>query len=140
MSVGGPDRGSTPVEVAIIAPAVLALLMLVIFAGRVAQAEQEVQQAAAAAARAASQRSGWTSAAERADDVAEQNLTDAGISCDPFDVALDPASDLSPGGHVTVIVSCTTTASDLVLLAFPGDYSFSTSSTEVIDTFRGQGP
>ncbi len=50
----GTDRGSATIELAVLAPALLALLGLVIVAGRISVAGSAVEQAAASAARAAS--------------------------------------------------------------------------------------
>ena len=52
--VRGSDRGSATIEMAVLAPALLALLGLVILAGRISAAGSAVEQAAASAARAAS--------------------------------------------------------------------------------------
>lgn len=121
-------------EVALIAPVFLALLMVVIYAGRVAQAQNEVQSAASAAARAASQAS-ETRAADRAQDVALDNLNDAEIPCEP-DVQVD-LDNFQPGGSVQVTVQCTTSLGDLMFLDFPTSRTLTATSTEVIDTFRG---
>jgi len=135
------DDGSAPVEVAVVAPAVLVLLMLVLYAGRVTRTEGEVQSAASAAARAASLEASIGVAQDQAESVAEDNLNDADISCVDSSVELvDDATDMSPGGQVTVAVSCTVSNSDLSLLAVPGENSFTATATEVIDTFRGGGP
>jgi len=128
------DRGSAPVEVALIAPVFLALLMVVIYAGRVSQAQNEVQSAASAAARAASQASEAT-AADRAEDVALDNLNQAEITCAP-DVEVD-LGNFQPGGSVQVTVHCTTSLGDLMFLDFPTSRTLTATSTEVIDTFRG---
>ena len=50
----GDDRGSVAVETAIIMPALVALLLLVGYAGRTSQAEADVRRAASEAARYAS--------------------------------------------------------------------------------------
>jgi Flp pilus assembly protein TadG len=140
------DRGSVPTEVALVTPALLALLMLVMFAARVSRAETEVETAASVAARAASQAGTVGGANSAAEAVAQDNLADAGIHCtnldSPGNVVVD-ASELAagtgPGGTVTVTVTCTTDVSDIVQVGLPGTYTFSATSVEVIDTYRG-GP
>ncbi|HNB96097.1 MAG TPA: TadE/TadG family type IV pilus assembly protein, partial [Microthrixaceae bacterium] len=50
------ERGSVSVEVAVIAPAFVFLMLLVVFAGKVSEADGNVERAAAEGARAASLR------------------------------------------------------------------------------------
>lgn len=131
------EGGSVPLEVALVAPAILGLLMLVMFSARVTRSKAEVQNAAAAAARAATLTSNEPDALEAAQEVAEDNLDNADITCDPVVISLGSGTDLTPGGQVVVSITCTATVSDLALVALPGAYDFTATSTEVIDTFRG---
>lgn len=132
------DRGSAAVEAAIIAPAVIALLLLVVLAGRVVHAEGEVQSAANAAARAGSQQRTEAAAVAVAEDTANENLVDAGLSCTPLaEVTVEP--DVQPGGQVQVTVVCTVQLGDMALLNMPGTRTFQATATEVVDTFRGGG-
>lgn len=133
------DRGSAAVEAAIIAPALIALLLLVVLAGRVVSVAGEVQSAAAAAARAGSQQRTEGAAVAVAQDVAEQNLVDAGLACTPLqEVAVN--ADVRPGEQVQVTVVCTMQMGDMALLSLPGSRTFRATATEVVDTFRGGGP
>lgn len=132
------DRGSVAVEVAVVAPALLALLMLAVVAGRVTQASGDVQSAATAAARAASLRATPAAATSAAQDTADANLADAGLACASRQVTTS-SDQLRPGGSVTVAVTCTTDLSDIVLLSVPGSRTFSAQATAVVDTWRG-GP
>ena len=50
------ERGSISVEVAVIAPAFVFLMLLVVYAGKVSEADGNVERAAAEGARAASLR------------------------------------------------------------------------------------
>lgn len=124
-------------ELALLAPVFMGLLMVVIFAGRVSQAQNEVQSAASAAARGASQSSVGT-ATERAQTIALDNLDAAEISCSDSDVDVD-LSNFQPGGSVQVVVSCVVPMDDLLFLELPTSQTLTATSTEVIDTFRG-GP
>jgi Flp pilus assembly protein TadG len=125
-------------EVALVAPALLALLMLVIVAARVTHAQTDVQSAATAAARAASLRSTPAAATDAARDTATANLDDAGITCRSFEVET-ATSDLRPGGTVSVTVQCIAEFSDIALLAVPGSRAFTAQATEVVDTYLGEG-
>jgi Flp pilus assembly protein TadG len=126
------------VEVAIASTALITLLCLVIFAGRVSELAADVQTAAAAAARAASLQGTLAGADQAAQQTAAANLDDAGISCGTLDVAT--AGDIQPGGTVTVTITCVADMSSLAPLAPAGlSRSFVASTSEVIDTFRGTG-
>lgn len=132
------DRGSVAVEVAVIAPAFVFLMLLVVYAGRISEAESDVNRAASEAARAASLRQHPTDAASDADAVARENLTAAGVRCDALTVDVD-TGEFRPGGRVGVTVSCTASMSDVTLLGVPGERTFSARSVEVIDRYRGGG-
>lgn len=134
------DRGSAAVEAAVIAPAFIALLLLVVFAGRVVNAGNEVESAAAAAARAASQMASPAAATAEAEQVANASLSDAGVTCQSSSnrVQVD-TQQLVPGGSVTVTVRCTTRLGDMALIELPGHQTFEASATEVVDIYRGGG-
>jgi Flp pilus assembly protein TadG len=132
------DRGSAAVEMAIVAPAIFLMLMLVIFAGRVTDAKQQVISAADAAARAASLRGDEVSALAAAEAAAEANLKDGGLTCTPATVEFEQV-DLAPGGNVTVVVSCQANLTNVALPGIQDLQTFSARSTEVVDRYRGSG-
>lgn len=125
----GEERGSATLELAVLAPAVLALLGLVVVGARVASVHQAVDQAAGDAARAATlaripaAATAAATAAARAD-LGAQHL------CQPWAVHLSGA--LVPGGTMTAHVTCTTTFGVL-----PGGYTASASQSSAVDTYRG---
>lgn len=133
------DRGSVAVEMAVIAPALVFLLLLVVFAGKVSEAEGNVARAASEAARAASLRQHPGDAVADAERVAEQNLTAAGVPCIDLDIQVE-TDDFEPGGSVTVALRCTASMADVVLLGVPGQRTFDARAIEVIDTYRSGGP
>ncbi len=130
------EVGSVAVEVAVVAPALVALLLLVVFAGRVSQAEADVRRAAAEAARAASLRQHPADAVEAAEATAEANLATSGVACAQLDTDVDMA-EFAAGGSVAVTVRCEVSLADVTLLGVPGQRSFAARSVEVIDRFRG---
>ena len=132
------DDGSVAVEVAVIAPALLFLMLLVVFAGRVSEAEAEIDRAASEAARAASLRQHATDAAADAETVARENLSAAGVRCTTLDVDVD-TTNFHPGGRVGVTVVCNASMSDVTLLGVPGSRDFSSRAVEVVDRYRGDG-
>ena len=134
------ERGSVSVEVAVIAPAFVFLMLLVVFAGKVSEADGNVERAAAEGARAASLRQHPGNAATDARSTVEANLATAGVSCSTLEAIVD-TSDFEPGGTVTVTVECTASMADVTLLGVPGTRTFPATATEVIDTYRGDdGP
>lgn len=134
------EQGSVSVEVAVIAPAFVFLMLLVVFAGKVSEADGNVERAAAEGARAASLRQNPGNAATDARATVEANLTAAGVACTSLETTVD-TSDFEPGGTVTVTVECTASMADVTLLGVPGTRTFTATATEVIDTYRGEdGP
>lgn len=131
-----PDDGGTSTELAVLAPALVLCMLLVVFAGRIGQAQQDVAQAAAEAARAASLARG-----PHLIDVTElvrRNLAAAGVTCGGLTVETS-ASDWRPGGHVQVAVRCAVDLDDVAGLGLPRRRSVEAHAVEVIDTYRGGG-
>lgn len=133
---GRHEAGSVAVEVAILAPALVALMLLVVFAGRVSEADAEVRRAAAEAARAASLRQTPGAAKAAAESTAASNLADSGFVCAELRTTVD-TERLVPGGTVAVSVRCVADMSDVTLLGVPGHRTFEARSVEVVDRYRG---
>jgi Flp pilus assembly protein TadG len=133
------ERGSTAVEVAVIAPAFVILMLLVVYAGRVSATDAAVTRAAAAAARAASLRQHPTDATDDAEAAARANLTSSGTVCDQLEVLTD-TTDFRAGGTVAVTINCHTSMANVALLGVPGTRTFTGRAVEVIDRFRGDVP
>ena len=130
------ERGSVAVEVAVLAPALVMLLLLVVFAGRVAQADGDVRRAAAAAARAASMRQYPVDAESAAREAAAANLDASGVACGALDTAVD-TTRFGAGGTVAVTVRCIASMADVSLLGVPGERTFVARSVAVVDRYRG---
>ena len=135
-SLRARERGSVAVEVAVLAPALVALMLLVVFAGRVSEAEGEVRRAASQGARAASLQQNAAGAVDAATTVVNGNLADSGFVCGALDVEVD-TEQLQPGGSVVVVVRCTADMSDVALLGVPGSRTFVARAVEVVDRYRG---
>ena len=133
------ERGSIAVEVAVIAPALLFLMLLVVFAGKVAEADGNVERAASDAARAASLRQHPADATTDAQRAAAANLAAAGVSCVDLTTTVD-TRHLAPSGTVSVTVSCETSMAGITLLGVPGRRTFTATAVEVIDTYRSGTP
>lgn len=138
-AVSASGRGSVAVEAAIIAPALVALLLLVVLAGRVSHLDAAVRRASAEAARAASLEGGPEAADAAARASVEANLSSNSVPCVELAVTTD-VGELRPGGTVQVTVRCVASMSDVALLGVPGRRTFESSSVEVVDRFRAGEP
>ncbi|WP_331718390.1 pilus assembly protein (plasmid) [Streptomyces sp. NBC_01544] len=135
------DRGSYAVETAVLAPAVIALLLLMIAFGRVIDADGAVDSAARAAARAASLERDAGSAQNKAQAAAARSLEGEGITCRTSSVTVDTAGyslDIGVDANVTASIACTADLSDIGLPGLPGSKTLRASWTSPIDTFRGR--
>jgi Flp pilus assembly protein TadG len=132
------DRGSTAVETAVIAPALVFLLLLVVYAGRTSQAQGDVRRASSEAARAASLVDDAAAASDAARSVAQEALAESGVACGSLTTVVD-TSNLEPGGSVTVTVTCNTSLSDVTLIGVPGERTFTARSVEIVDRYRADG-
>ena len=137
MMAWSAERGSVSTEFAVVMTAFLtSFMLLVVFAGRVSSAENNVRSAAQEAARSASLSGTPEAAVVAAHQTAVANLASAGLTCaSGLDVAVDTAQ-FAPGGWVAVTVSCDTPFSDVASLAVPGVHTFTGTATEVIDAYR----
>jgi Flp pilus assembly protein TadG len=123
MSAFGSHRGSTTLEVVVVAPALLALAALVIGAGRVALAGQTVQTAAAQAARDATLERSPSAGSATARATAARVLREQDLACTTTSVdvdARDLAQPVGQSGEVTVEVACRVRLSDLAVPGLPG--------------------
>jgi Flp pilus assembly protein TadG len=141
MTVESSEAGTVTTEMAVITSFFLAgFLMFVVFAGRLAQAENEVRSAAHEAARAATLTGDPGTAVAEARAVAAANLEAAGLTCARgMQVAVD-ASGLQPGSYVSVTVTCTADFGDVTSLGVPGARTFAATATEIVDVHRSGVP
>ncbi|MGN9811806.1 TadE/TadG family type IV pilus assembly protein [Micromonospora sp. BQ11] len=150
------DRGAVSIEVAVLAPAFVALIVLGGVAGRTAVAAEAVDAAAHDAARAASISRNAATARAEAHDAAGKQLEWKGLNCTGTpqltfggSVAGSPASfdDAfdSPAGQeasVTVRIACTVSYEDMKLSVLPGmqlSNEVSASFTSPLDRYRSRG-
>lgn len=135
----GDDRGVAAVEAAIVAPFLVAMLLFVVFAGRVSEADGNVRRAASEAARAASLRQHPADAIEAARSAVDANLSASGVSCDSLTVTVD-TSTFTPGGRVAVAVICVASMQDVTFIGVPGTRTLEAREVEVVDRYRaGEG-
>ncbi len=132
------ERGAIAAQAAAMAPLLALVVLLVLFTGRVVDANHSVQAAAHEAARAASLAGTAADAAAAAQATAEANLNAGGLTCRTLNVTPD-LSQFQAGGWVSVTVTCNADFSDMTLLGVPGSRSFEETAIEVVDAYRGGG-
>lgn len=133
------ERGSEAIEAAIGVPAFGLFIGLIIFAGRVAIADQAVEQAAAEAARSASIARTQAEAQSTAAAAASYSLGNQSLSCATHGVTVDTTGFNAPAGtpaSVSATVTCVVNLSDLAVPGIPGTRSLSATVTSPIDTYR----
>ncbi len=132
----GGQRGAVSTELAVLTPLLIGFMLLVVFAGRTAQAEGDVVHAAQEAARAASLVASPDAAAGAAEETAAANIVTGAGACRHFEVSVD-TTNFEAGGQVVVTVTCQAAFADIAMLAVPGSRTFTATAVEVIDTYRG---
>lgn len=129
------EMGAVSTELAVLTPVLIGFMLLVVFAGRVAQAEGDVAHAAHEAARAASLTGTAAAAAEAAQQTAAANLAEGAVACRELDVSVE-TTGFAAGGRVGVTVTCEAEFADIAMLAVPGTRVFTAAAVEMIDTYR----
>ncbi len=134
-----PDDGFAALELAILAPVLIAMLLLVVGLGRVSQGRQTINQAGAAGARAAALTSTPGQAVRQGQQAAADTLVQAGVSCGQLGVEVD-TSAFGPGGYVQVSVRCTSDLSGMAIAGLPGSVTLTATSRSPLETLRQLEP
>lgn len=129
------ERGVTAIEFVIVTPVLIAALLLMVGAARMAHARQQVESLAGDAARAASLERNTSASVARGQDVARRSAGELGLSCLVLNVDVD-ISSYEPGGVVTAHITCHTRLSDLGLVGFPGSKTFTANASVPIENYR----
>lgn len=132
------ERGGLSIELAILAPALLALIGLIIVAGRTGGAHTNIDAAANNAARAASISRTPAEAHTNAMSAARTTLADRGMACPTPGITIDTTGVSSPVGQVGVVqvsITCTVQLADLGL-PFGGTRTVTADATSVVDAYR----
>ncbi|MEV7012430.1 TadE/TadG family type IV pilus assembly protein [Streptosporangium sp. NPDC051022] len=124
----GGDRGSLSAETVLLAPVFLLFLLFLVGAGRVVEAQGEVNGAARDAARAASVERTRPDAENAAQEAAKAALSG---ECEP-EVSLD-VNDWGAGGRVKATVTCSL---DLDFLGFGAAKEMKGDSVAPLEQFR----
>lgn len=135
------EHGSATVELALVVPALVLLLGLMVAGGRLWFDRTTVAEAAHAAARAASL--SRTAGQATADGTAagRQSLDTAGLSCTDSSVSVDTSAFSAPvgtPGSITSTVRCAVPFSDILLPGMPGAISVTATGSSALDTYRSR--
>jgi Flp pilus assembly protein TadG len=135
----GRDDGNAALELVVLAPVLLALLGLVIAAGRTSIAQGSVDAAARDAARQASLALSPAAAQQAGQASARAALARDGLDCTALRVFIDTRQFGTPVGQpasVRAIVSCTVPLSDLALPGLPGSSTLRGTFSSPLDDYR----
>lgn len=134
------QRGSMSLEMAIMAPAVVLLVGLIVFSGRYALATQSVNAAAASAARAASIERTPSAAKTAARSNAVATLSNQDLECASTVVDVDSSGFSTPVGQAaSVEVRVTCVVSMAGLIGMPGSISLTSVAISPLDMYRERG-
>lgn len=134
------DAGNAALELVVLAPVLLALLGLVIAAGRTSVAQGSVDAAARDAARQASLALGPAAAEDDGLASARAALARDGLDCTSLTVFIDTSQFTSvrvgQPASVTAYVHCTVPLSDLALPGLPGSATLTDKFSSPLDQYR----
>jgi Flp pilus assembly protein TadG len=136
-----PDDGNAALELVILAPVLLALLGLVIAAGRMSIAQGSVDAAARDAARQASISLTPAAAQAAGQASARAALRRDGLDCRPavlINVSQFAATQPGEPAAVTATVRCAISLSDLALPGLPGRTLVQAEFTSPLDVYRSR--
>jgi Flp pilus assembly protein TadG len=135
---GPTDRGTSVVEVVILAPALGLFLALIIAGGRIAVAHQAVEASAAEAARSASIARTQGQAQAAASAAASLSLANQTTRCVSTQVTLDTTGFAAPVGTPASVGATVTCQVDLagLLPGLPGSMSITATVRSPLDTYR----
>lgn len=138
---GRGEAGSVAVEIALLAPALVLVLGLLVAGGRLWFARTTVVEAAQTSARAASLARGPGEAAAVGADAGRQSMTTAGLRCATSAVSVSTAAFAVPVGTpatVTSDVRCSVPFGDVLLPGIPGAIDLTGHGSAALDTYRAR--
>lgn len=126
------QRGSMAVEVVILAPVLVAVMMLVVGFGRYVDRSADVEAMARDAVRAASLQRDEASAVAAAQAIVS-STTPSGVTCQPVG---NIGGDFVAGGIISVEVSCEVSFNGLGFIGLPGGATLTGESSAPLDELR----
>lgn len=138
------ERGmSASLEMAILLPALVLIIAMLIGAGRLALARISVQQWADSAARTATLARDPHAAQSRAHTVVASDAGGSGVHCmGGFQLTVDVSAFVRPVGEPGVVrttVRCPVALADLLLPGVPGTIVVEAEASSTLDRYRGRG-
>ncbi|MDX6241664.1 MAG: hypothetical protein QOG10_6488 [Kribbellaceae bacterium] len=128
------DRGSMAVEIVLLAPVMMAFIVLVVAGGRYVAVRGDIEAVSRDAVRAASLERTAAAAESVADDVAAASLQNPD-RCQPVLMS----GEFVAGGTITVTITCDVSYAGLGLIGLPGSKRLSASSSAPLDKYRRTG-
>lgn len=134
------DRGSATLELVVLTPVLLAVLLLVVAAGRITAAHGQVDNAARDAARAASLTRSLPAAQVAAEQMAHASLDAEHLTCQHLQLQVSGGFTVPAGqvASVRVALSCTAALADLALPGLPGARTERAVYDAPLDTYRSR--
>jgi Flp pilus assembly protein TadG len=134
------EDGNAALELLVLAPVILALIGLVIAAGRTSVAQGSVDAAARDAARQASLSLSPAAAQQAALSSVDAAMRADGLHCKPVVTLLLTGfgAPLGQPAQVSASVSCTVQLSDLLVPGIPGSRKLTASFTSPLDPYRSR--
>jgi Flp pilus assembly protein TadG len=135
------ERGSSAVELALLVPALIIMLGLMVGGGRLWFARTTINEAAQSAARSASLARSGAQAASDADSAARITLGTGGLTCASSSVKVDSGAfsvGVGTPATITSSVECSVPFSDLLLPGMPGAIALKGSAASALDTYRSR--
>ena len=137
-----PDqRGSASVELALLVPALVIMLGLLVGGGRLWLARTAVNEAAQSAARSASLARTAQQALADGRAAGRESLSTTGLSCQDQTIAVDAdAFGIAVGQPATITsdVRCTVPFEDVFLPGMPGSITVAAKGSSALDTYRSR--
>ena len=113
----------------------LLVIVLMISLGRIDSAQGDVESAARAGVQAAVLQDSPSDAQAQALSAVASTLGTAGLTC-PSPQVTTNTSDFTPGGSVSVTVTCVTSLADVSVPGVPGTKTLSATSSAPVDPYR----
>ena len=132
------DGGSISVELVVLTPVLMAVVLLSVVFGRLAEARQQVVEAARAGAEAAAVLPTVGTAQWVGSINSVINLIGRTHTCAHVSIAVD-TSHFVPGGYVTAHVTCSVLLADIGFPGLPGTTTVTASATAPLDQYRAFG-
>lgn len=133
---GVSERGSAAAQATVAVPLVLVMLLLIIAGGRLTSTAMDLSYAAHVGARAASLARTPAEATRDARNAVASTLDTRAVVCQNQSTTVD-TTRFTPGGIVTVTLSCTVNLADVAALALPGTTTITRSASSPLDPWRG---